>query len=167
MISQGTVSVLCGCHSVIHTIFVILAWKALYREWPNWKEIICILFHDIGHLGKNYLDNYEEKCKHWELGARICGRLFGDFGRKMVAGHCPMESGYPPSLLQRADKYSRVIQPLCFFYWDGFVEPKLRHGMGIFEHAKVTKREVIKFYDKNKDNPDKTMHDVFLNKKKM
>ncbi len=74
---QGTVSVLIGCHSVIHSLIVLVAWVRLYGKFPVWWQIVCILLHDVGHWGKNYLDNYEEKKQHSILGAKIAGKLFG------------------------------------------------------------------------------------------
>ncbi len=62
---QGTVSVLFGCHSIIHSMIVIVAWVKWYGHWPEFWQIICILLHDIGHWGKQYLDNYEEKKNEW------------------------------------------------------------------------------------------------------
>lgn len=69
--TQGTVSILFGCHSPIHSVLVLMSWKKLYRHWPRWWQIVCIFLHDIGHWGLDYLDDVNQKNKHWELGARI------------------------------------------------------------------------------------------------
>ncbi len=136
---QGTVSVLVGCHSIIHSFAVWRAWCKLYGQLPNLVETICILLHDIGHWGKDYLDNLEEKKKHWELGAVVARKLFGDKGFMLVAGHCEY-SPYPRSKLYKADKYSQYKQP----YWWSWVyqtfEPKLSMG--------YTKREAWENYMK-------------------
>jgi hypothetical protein len=71
---------------------------------------VCILLHDVGHLGINYLSNYEEKKKHWVLGARIAGKLFGEEGFLLVAGHS-VQSGFPRSRMFLADKTSWLIAP--------------------------------------------------------
>ena len=74
---QGTISVLIGCHSIIHSILVVKAWKILYGSYPCWWEFVCILLHDIGHWGKDYLSDYEAKKRHWVLGAKVSRRLVG------------------------------------------------------------------------------------------
>jgi len=86
-LKQGTWSVLFGCHSLIHSLVVLRAWKKWYGKWPSWWEVVCIPLHDIGHWGKDYLDNYEEKSKHAELGAEVASRLFGEKGHNLIEGH--------------------------------------------------------------------------------
>jgi hypothetical protein len=110
MISQGTMSVFFGCHSVIHSILVMIAWKRLYGRRPAFWQGVCILLHDIGHLGLNYLDDYEAKQTHWMLGASLANALFGRKGFDFIAGHCS-HSGYPHSMLYKADKYSWYLAP--------------------------------------------------------
>ena len=85
---QGTVSVLVGCHSPIHPLIVLVTWIKLYKTFPSWWQIVCIFLHDIGHWGKNYLDNYEEKKQHSLLGARTAKLLFGQKGYDLIVGHC-------------------------------------------------------------------------------
>lgn len=127
MISQGTISVLCGCHSVIHSLLVIKAWRRLYGAYPAFWQLVCIFLHDIGHLGLNYLDDYEAKKTHWKLGARLAHILFGPKGFELVAGHCS-HSGAPPSELYKADKYSWYLAPRWWLYSNALIEPKLRMG---------------------------------------
>ncbi len=108
---QGTASVLFGCHSFIHSIVVYVAWCKLYHSLPNFWETGCIILHDIGHWGKNYLDDYELKKRHGELGARVAGKLFGQKGYDLIVGHNPY-NGSSRSKLYNPDKYSWVIAPI-------------------------------------------------------
>ena len=121
---QGTVSVLFGCHSLVHSIVVMVAWKRLYGYVPNWWQSACILLHDIGHWGKDYLDDYEAKRGHAELGAKVAGCLFGEKGYRLISGH----NAYmreERSLLFEADKYSWVIAPPWWMVSNTLFEPKL------------------------------------------
>ena len=86
LMAEGTKSVLFGAHSVIHSIVVMLAWKKLYGVWPSWKTCICILIHDIGYWGKNYITD-KNNDGHAELGAKIAGKLFGPPYFYLVLGH--------------------------------------------------------------------------------
>jgi hypothetical protein len=125
---QGTVSVLFGCHSVVHSVLVWRSWKILYGKCPGFKETVCILLHDIGHWGTEYLDNFEEKRDHWRLGARVAGKLFGWKYYVFCAGHCDY-SNYPPSPMFKADKYAAYLAPYWWLYLANFFEPKIRCGM--------------------------------------
>jgi hypothetical protein len=61
----GTKSVLVGAHQfIIHPTTVFLAWCKLYG-WPNWKEFLCILGHDLGYIGCQNMEG-EEGVKHPE-----------------------------------------------------------------------------------------------------
>jgi len=109
--TEGTKSYLFGCHQFfIHPLITLIAWIRLYKKPPKFWEIACIFLHDIGHIGKNYLSNYEEKKNHWCLGSVIAYKLFGQKGDNFVAGHTS-QSPYPRSRLFYADKYSWVIAP--------------------------------------------------------
>lgn len=108
-------------------MLVGLAWKRLYGSWPRLWEWVSIGLHDIGHWGRNYLDDYEEKRLHWELGARIAGRLFGETGYLLVAGHSE-HSGAPESPMFRADKYSWHLAPTWWHWLNTVTEPKLMQG---------------------------------------
>jgi len=90
---------------------VIISWKKIYGTLPSWWELVCILIHDIGHLGKDYLDNYEEKKKHAELGSSVAGKLFGMKGYDLVFGHNAY-NGQDKSNLYYPDKYSWTIAPI-------------------------------------------------------
>src|SRR3990167_6280834 len=110
-IKQGTASWFFGCHSLIHSILVLISWIKLYGKFPEFWEICCIFFHDIGHINLDYLDNFEEKKVHWKLGADIAMALFGWKGYDLVAGHCHY-SGAEESKLYKPDKYSWHIAPV-------------------------------------------------------
>ena len=121
---QGTVSVLVGAHSPVHSLVVLAAWCRLYRRLPALWELVCILVHDWGHWGTQYLDDYEAKKAHWILGARVAKRLFGRKGYDLVAGHCSYD-GQSQSALYRPDKYSWVIAPIWWMWTNNVFEPKL------------------------------------------
>ncbi len=122
---QGTVSVLVGCHSPIHSILVFFAWVKLYNRWPRPWQIVCIFLHDIGHWGTDYLDDYEEKRRHGILGAKVARFLFGQRGYDLVSGHNPY-NGHPKSELHDPDKYSWVIAPIWWMITNTVFEPKLQ-----------------------------------------
>ena len=138
-LTEGTKSVLFGCHNpIMHGLAVLRAWKLEYNSWPEWWQIIGIFLHDIGVWGREYLSDDNAKIGHWELGANLtfflvfflvfilaknlpCRRM-AHKARDFVAGHCPEESGYPPSLLMRADKRSWLVAPLWWMKWNYWLE---------------------------------------------
>ena len=158
MIKQGTVSILLCVHSIIHSILVMLAWRKLYGAWPKLWQAICILIHDVGHVGLNYLDNYEGKKQHWILGARIGRLLFGQKGFCFLAGHCS-SSGYPLSDLYKADKYSWYIAPVWWLRWNCLVEPKITMGYSCCEAIARFKQQVKISIDTNQY---RSTHSLFL-----
>lgn len=121
---QGTISVLLGCHSPIHSILVWIAWKKIHGRFPRFWETFCIFLHDVGHWGKNYLDDYEQKKQHWKAGARIAGFLFGPKGYDLVAGH-DIHGDRPESMMYRPDKYAYSISPMWWLVLNIFFERKL------------------------------------------
>ena len=158
---QGTVSVLLGCHSPIHSILVIISWKKLYNKWPKFWQLICIVFHDIGHYGLDYLDNYEEKKIHWILGARIAQKLFGDKGYDFCSGHC-LYSGAPLSDLYKADKYSWYIAPRWWLISNNFFEPKLQTGFTTNREAVDSFRAQVKVSVESGEFVE--THNMYLNR---
>lgn len=159
MIKQGTLSVLLGCHSPIHSFMVLIAWVKIYRRLPCLWQVACIFLHDIGHWGKDYLDNYEEKKKHGELGAKVAYKLFGQKGYDLIAGHNPY-NGTPKSMLFEPDKYSWVIAPTVWMMTNTWFEPKLqRRGCTRWQSAVMFKQAM-------KDNMDSGFkelgHDIYL-----
>jgi hypothetical protein len=122
---QGTKSIICGCHSPIHSIIVTISWKKIYGKWPKFWQLVCIFLHDIGHYGLDYLDNFEEKKIHWKLGAKIGGLIYGNKGYNFLAGHCDY-SNRSRSALYKADKYSWLIAPRWWLWLNIIAEPKLQ-----------------------------------------
>ena len=109
--SEGTISYLIGCHHFfLHPLWVLVAWIKEYRSFPKPWELACIFLHDIGHIGKEYLTDPKQKAEHWKLGAIIAGKLFGEKGFLMVAGHSK-GSGFPRSKLFVPDKKSWIVAP--------------------------------------------------------
>lgn len=162
-IKQGTWSVLFGCHSIIHSILVTISWMKLYKRPPNYWQLFCIFIHDIGHWGKDYLDDLEQKRQHWQLGAEIARRLFGDKAFRLVAGHVEY-SGYPESLLLKPDKYSMAIAPKWWLFTNLIVEPKIRNiSMSRWEHLSSFRREVRKNISEGKYI---SSHDIYLEQDK-
>ena len=149
---QGTISVLFGCHSPIHSYYVIKAWKRLYGSYPKPWEVACIFLHDIGHIGKNYLDNPKDKAEHWRLGAELAGLLFGWKGFTLCAGHCGT-SGHDMSKMWGADKLSWLLAHQFWLVSNGVVEPMLRRpGESIWQNAKNWPKEVAKAIKEDKSN---------------
>lgn len=114
MISEGTKSLLFGCHQfVMHPLMVTLAWRKLNGRWPALWQLVCIFLHDVGHLGKDYLTHFELKKDHWRLGAEIAGWLFGWDAYWFTRWHSKSSNGdrWQPNKLFWADKYSWLIAP--------------------------------------------------------
>lgn len=158
---QGTISVLFGCHSVIHSLLVIISWKKLYKSFPGTMESVCILLHDVGHVGKDYLNNDEQKREHWKLGARIASKIFGIDGYNLVAGH-DRYSGYPESRMYKPDKYSWSIAPYWWLWINNIIEPKIRQGMG-------NREAIIDFQDKVRQSINSgayiPTHDMYIERR--
>ena len=95
----------------MHPLFVLIAWHKEYRSWPQFWELICIFLHDIGHIGKQYLSDPEQKAAHWRLGAKIALRLFGFKGYALIAGHAKHPT-IPRSKLSIPDKKSWIVAPI-------------------------------------------------------
>lgn len=159
---QGTVSVLIGCHSPIHAVVVVVAWIKLYKKPPRFWQFICIILHDIGHIGLDYLDDFEQKKRHWILGAKIATRLFGQKGFDFVAGHCS-HTGYPLSKLYKADKYSWYIAPTWWLWLNSFVEPRLNNGSSTLDAIKSFREQVKKSIESGEY---KSTHSMYLERSK-
>jgi hypothetical protein len=156
---QGTMSVLFGCHSPIHSIVVLVAWCKLYGRLPAPWQVVCIFLHDIGHWGMDYLDNYEEKKRHGELGAKLAHFLFGQKGYDLIAGHNPY-NGAPKSLLHDPDKYSWVIAPVWWMMTNTWFEPKLQRKGSTRRESAVMFKEAMR---KNMDTGFKELgHEIYL-----
>ncbi len=156
---QGNWSVLFGCHSFAHSIIVIIAWRKLHGKFPNWWQFICILIHDIGHWGKDYLDNYEEKKRHANLGAKVAKVLFGQRGFDLITGH-NIYNGNEKSELYNPDKYANVIAPIWWLTFVTIVEPKLIRPNHTRKESAITFRTAMK---KNMENGfQRRGHDIYL-----
>lgn len=116
----GTKSLLFGVHQfLIHPVCVIRAWIALYRQWPSWKEIICIFVHDWGYLGKWTMDGADGE-RHPELGARIVRHLFGReyfYLCLLHSRHYARARHQQPSRLCWADKLSIAFLSPWLYLW--------------------------------------------------
>ena len=152
--TEGTKSYLFGCHQFfMHPIIVTVAWIRLYKRPPRLWELVCIFLHDIGHIGKDYLSNYEEKKNHWWLGSAIAFKLFGWKGDNLVAGHTS-QSSYPRSKLFYADKYSRIISPIWWLRLSDKVE-----GFGQYRPLETWRRLVRENWEKG---CPKGNHQIYL-----
>jgi len=125
---EGTISVLYGAHSIVHSYYVWKAWKILYKKYPSFKETICILVHDLGYFGMNY---YSEKSNdgHAELGAEIAHLLldtpYDNTYKYLILGHSGSackKYGIIRSKLERPDEYSWLIAPLWWVKWTAKIE---------------------------------------------
>ncbi len=150
--TEGTKSYLIGCHQFfLHPLWVLMAWRLEYKSWPKWWELICILFHDIGICGRQYLSDDKAKFGHWWLGAhysvKIIRKISGDNilgleGYCVCAGHCPKESGYKKSMLFRADKRARVVMPTWMMWPEYWFEIKKTGGLNPPEWRKALKKKL-------------------------
>jgi hypothetical protein len=156
---QGSISVLFGCHSPIHSLVVLIAWCKLYNKFPNYWQFICIFLHDIGHWGVNYLDDYEAKKRHAILGAKVARFLFGIKGYDFVIGHNEYDNALK-SKLYEPDKYSWVIAPLWWMTSNTYFEPKLiRKGNTRKQSAIMFKNAMI---ENMKNGWKERGHDIYL-----
>lgn len=132
--TEGTKSYLIGCHQfLMHPLWVLIAWKIKHRSWPKWWQLVCILLHDIGVCGRQYISDDDAKNGHWMDGARwsllivsyiskVPHSIMGLRAYRLCAGHTT-ESGFPVSKMYIADKYSRIIMPSWLMwpeYWFEF-----------------------------------------------
>lgn len=119
--TRGTLSLLVGAHQfIVHPIAVIIAYRMLYKCWPDLAELLCIIVHDWGYWGCPNMDG-DEGSEHPELGARIARRLLkrGDKERGEYyyrwcyyhSRHLAKCDGVGPSLLCWADKLGTAITP--------------------------------------------------------
>jgi hypothetical protein len=157
---QGTTSILIGVHSPIHSLLVLLSWKRVYGRWPKFWQLVCIFIHDVGHIGLDYLDDYEQKKLHWVGGSEIANHLFGYEAYLFVAGHCE-SSGFPKSELYKPDKYSWYIAPNWWLWMNCVFEPKVAMG--------YSKREaVFKFKEQVRQSIEsgefRSTHQMFLDR---
>lgn len=99
----GTKTILFGVHQfVLHPYLVTLAWRRVYGEWPSFLELLAIVFHDVGYIGKADL-NGVEGVTHPEFGAKLIGYFFGLEYRDLVLFHSR----------DTASKYGAGVSKLC------------------------------------------------------
>ena len=132
---EGLKSVLIGYHNLLyHTLFVTLAWKRIYKKYPNSREFICILLHDIGYITQDEVQAKEDK--HPELGAKICGKLFGDKYYQLCIGHSrdyASKIGIKITKLCYADKYCSLLIPIKLQY----ILTKFDTGVDVYRARRV------------------------------
>lgn len=159
--TEGTRSVLFGSHNpLMHGYCVLKAWRHLYKCNPEPWELVCILVHDLGHIGLNYLSDPLQKNAHWVMGAVIARWLCGEKGFKLCAGHTN-KSGYLLSALKLADKYSWVVAPLWWLHSNDRVE-----GLDRLRGTKV--ETFIKAMKEQCDNNDwRDCHDWLLEQRRL
>lgn len=133
----GTKSVLFGVHQFIwHPVTVWLAWLDLYG-CPTWWELVCIIVHDIGYIGKSEMDGPEGH-KHPELGAKVAGMIAGDKARQECLGHSRSyaeANGIPTSRLCWADKWSPMYDPVHFYWLRGNASGEIHEYRKTFPRA--------------------------------
>jgi hypothetical protein len=116
---KGLRSFLFGMHNpILHGFLVYLAWKKIFHKYPNAKETICILFHDVGYIKQDFLDGLEDN--HPELGAKICDKLFGEEYKNLCLGHSrdyARKHNLGFSKLGYADKYSVLLLPNWLYHY--------------------------------------------------
>lgn len=115
----GTKSLLFGVHQFAwHPFTVWLAWVRLYREFPTWRECICILIHDWGYWGCEHMDDAKGE-QHPAVGARLALWIFRDQKyHDLVLRHSRFlckKIGCEPSKLCWADKFSMMSDPQWFY----------------------------------------------------
>lgn len=114
--TTGTKSVLFGVHQfALHPMTVLAAWVWLYRSFPSWRELFCIVIHDLGYWGKANMDDAEGE-RHVEWAARVAGRLFGAEYRDLClfhSRHYARTANREPSRLCWPDKLSVA----CEAWW--------------------------------------------------
>ena len=140
----GSKTLLFGVHQVfIHSVLVTWAWVKLYGSVPTWREMLCIMIHDIGYWGRPSL-----KCadgdKHPELGAKIAGKLLGPEWSDFILGHSTFyckRNGLEPSKLMAADKFWHCLVPLWFYKILAVPTGEFRHYRELKHARQVSGRE--------------------------
>jgi hypothetical protein len=125
---RGTKSLLFGVHQFLwHPFTVVLAWRKLYRRFPNRWECLAIFCHDLGYWGCSSMDGADGK-QHPYAGALIASELARALGAReceaayvesLVLGHsrsfCREECKKLSDLCD-PDKLSVLYDP-AWFYW--------------------------------------------------
>lgn len=127
--TSGTKSYLIGCHQfLLHPLWVLLAWLDTYKSWPTWREFVCMLIHDVGVCGRDYLKG-NNKEGHGELGAFWAYKLFGMEYGLFCLGHSDeelLECEYKDTDIRAARSKLFIPDKLSFLYaplwWLKFVQ---------------------------------------------
>jgi hypothetical protein len=133
----GTKSLLFGCHQFLwHPFTVALAYRKLFRVWPNFEGWLCLLFHDVGYWGCADIDGPQGKL-HPLRGSLIVGEIVYRLRRithrkepaflsRLHASHSAVrcllhsrslasDNKVAPSDICWADKYSLFFEPEWFY----------------------------------------------------
>jgi len=115
----GTKSILFGVHAFWwHPITVALAWRRVWHEWPDWRELVAIFVHDLGYWGRDNMDGVEGKL-HPVGGAKIIRWLgLGEELQRLVLLHSQSfadAAKQPVSRLFLPDKVSVLYDPSWFY----------------------------------------------------
>jgi len=110
---NGLRSYLIGYHNpILHSYYVSKAWHRIFYKYPNSREFICIILHDIGYIKQNQANEINDS--HPLLGAQICKILLGDKYYDLCIGHSrdyAKKNNAPISNLCYADKYAVLLIP--------------------------------------------------------
>lgn len=139
-IPVGTQSVLWGTHQFLwHPFTVLLAWKRVYGHWPNWWQLVAIIFHDSpGYWGCTDMDG-PSGVQHPYAGAEIAGKIVDLFSKKRgwdVRVLCLFHSSAfaklcnnVPSALYLPDKVSLLFDPRGFYLFRARLSGELTEYM--------------------------------------
>lgn len=121
----GTRSLLFGVHQFLwHPLTVGLAWRRIHKEWPTFREWICIAVHDIGYWGCDDMDGDCGKL-HPIRGSVVAAALVGKWCRlKLWFFLFPALLSEPKAALSIAKSFLKAPR---FIYW--------RFSGGINAHA--------------------------------
>lgn len=126
----GTKTLLFGVHQIfIHPLMVTWAWVVLYKTFPTWRELVCILIHDWGYWGKSDLKGAEGDT-HPLLGAKIATKFFGKRWGDFILGHSTFyakRNGIKTSPLMAPDKYWHCMVPFWVYWLLSATTGELRH----------------------------------------
>lgn len=164
----GTKTLLWGVHCAAwHPITIVLAWRRLFKRWPNWQEAVAIFFHDWGYWGLSNIDGEEGK-KHPHKGASLAASIVRYFAGSGPGFHtyiftvthsrdAAARLGLPPSPLYIADKVSIFYDPPWFYLLrarlSGEIHEFRQHAIDTGHiPAGATDREWLNFYRNNVAN---------------
>lgn len=119
--------------------------------------MVCILLHDIGYIRQNIIDGKEDK--HPEMGAKICGQIFGKEYYILCISHSrdyANKFGLKLSKLGYSDKYSVFVTPNLFYlivgYFGGEAKIEFEDTKNMkwgFKRINIIKQGYKKWWDNN------------------